>query len=112
MIAFASVCLVQVLNQEKFTDEGKRQDIYSYLQRLVEVLNTSLMVDHPVHPLASILSSLEMALAAHPQTTLSDTYMEHETDFDFGAFINEGMNLGYLTGREEWPPIPDEVPHR
>lgn len=105
MIAFASVFLVQVLNQQKIAGQVKQDEIYGYLQRLVGVLNTSLVVDHPIHPLVSISKSLEVATTVQPHNDDNQTDMEHENYMDFGMFMNEGMNLGYLTGQDEWPPI-------
>jgi hypothetical protein len=103
MIAFASVCLVQVLNQQKIASHAKQEEIRCYLQRLVEVLNTSLVVDHPVHPLMSISKSLEVATTVQPHNDNNQTDMEYENDIDFSIFMNEGMNLGYLTGQDGWP---------
>lgn len=102
MIAFASVYLVQVLSQQKIPSQAKKEEIYGYLQQLVGVLNTSL-VDHPIHPLMSISKSLEIATTAQPHSGLDQTEIEHENDIDFSIFLNEGMNLGYLTGQDEWP---------
>lgn len=102
MIAFASVFLVQVLHHQKVANQVQQEEIYGNLQRLVGILNKSSVADHPVHPLASISKSLETTTRAqHSGNSQPDIYQEN--DIDFGLFMDEGMNFGYLTGQDDWP---------
>ncbi|KAF7530503.1 hypothetical protein PCG10_000003 [Penicillium crustosum] len=91
MVAFACVCLVKVSVQQgpyDLQDEG----IPGYLQRLVQVLLLSPVVNHPTHPLLSIARSLETAAAlagcvngVNGQDSLASIDMR-DLDLDFGFF--------------------------
>ncbi|KAJ9491976.1 hypothetical protein VN97_g1223 [Penicillium thymicola] len=92
MVAFACVCLVKVsVEQGPWLHDLQDEDIPSYLQRLVRVLLSSPVVNHPTHPLLSVARSLETATATavtggvHGQESLASIDIR-DLDLDLGFF--------------------------
>lgn len=93
MVAFACVCLVKVsIQQGPYGHDLQDEGIPSYLQRLVQVLLSSPVVNHPTHPLLSIARCLEAATAAaggvngvNGQDSLGSMDMR-DLDLDSGFF--------------------------
>ncbi|KAF9252319.1 hypothetical protein DTO013E5_1246 [Penicillium roqueforti] len=90
MVAFACVCLVKIsVEQRPWAQDLQAEGIPSYLQRLVQVLLSSPVVNHPTHPLLSIARSLETATAVaggvYGQDSLASIDMR-DLDLDLGFF--------------------------
>ncbi|OQD95525.1 hypothetical protein PENSOL_c020G06296 [Penicillium solitum] len=93
MVAFACVCLVKLsVQQGPWAPDLQGEGIPSYLQRLVQVLLSSPVINHPTHPLLSIARSLETATAVsggvngvNGQDSLASIDMR-DLDLDLGFF--------------------------
>jgi hypothetical protein len=103
IVAFACVCLVRVSRQQiPLQCDMRGEDIPGYLHRLVQALRLSPVMDQPVHPLVSIVRSLETATAPmiarqeynHDPSTWNEI-RDLDLDIDLGVFdmfTNDAVN--------------------
>lgn len=108
MIAFASVCLLRILHQRQTLCDVEKNEISGYLHQLVEVLDTSLMVDHPTHPLPSIAKSLAIAASGQQWASNNHTNRDLDENFDFGVFTNadDTINMSVFRDQDQWLSFP------
>ncbi|KAF9891391.1 hypothetical protein FE257_004247 [Aspergillus nanangensis] len=104
MAAFASVCLVKASSQQRTVSDISADQIIAYLRQFARVLQATLTLNHPTHPLLSIAKSLELATGGQPGADQGDINLEDNltTDFDFESFTNDGMNMGLFRDSSDW----------
>lgn len=86
MTAFASVCLLKASCQEQSTTGLDFGETTEYIRRLVDLLRTSLVADHPANTWSSIATSLDIATKGwdlfHPEDDHLTTPVDGSFNFD------------------------------
>lgn len=101
MTAFASVCLLKASCQEESTTSLDFGETTEYIRRLVELLRTSLVADHPANTWSSIATSLDIATKGWDLFHSEDQHITTPADnaFDFDIFAGDGgLNLDPYSG--------------
>ncbi|KAL4891208.1 hypothetical protein BDV59DRAFT_194421 [Aspergillus ambiguus] len=94
MTAFASRVITNINPDE----------IRGYLRRLIQILQSSLELEHSTHPFLSIARSLELAAIGQLCADHGDpNYNENEpSEFSFDSFTNDGLNMGLFRDSDDW----------
>lgn len=92
MTAFASVCLLKGSCQEQSTTGLDFGETTEYIRRLVDLLRTSLVADHPANTWSSIATSLDIATKGWDLFQPQDDHLTTPVDgaFNFDVFDGDG----------------------